>query len=77
MVFDTTGIKGVGYAPDIPMGLAFSNNFVFADSLGGLGGCRWIGNSSSKNLYDLLLTVLDRHFQVVRTFVAGAQVWPA
>lgn len=37
-VFDSTSVAGTGYAPDIPMGLAFSNNFVFPDSLAGTLG---------------------------------------
>ncbi len=37
-VFDSTSVAGTGYAPDIPMGLAFSKNFVFPDSLAGTLG---------------------------------------
>jgi hypothetical protein len=37
-VYDSTRVAGVGYAPDIPMGLAFSKNFVFPDSLAGTLG---------------------------------------
>jgi hypothetical protein len=37
-VFDSTAMTGVGYAPDIPVGLAFSSNFAFPDSLVGTLG---------------------------------------
>ncbi len=37
-VFDSTSVAGLGYAPDIPVGLAFSSNFVFPDSLAGTLG---------------------------------------
>ncbi|MBS1536892.1 MAG: choice-of-anchor D domain-containing protein [Bacteroidetes bacterium] len=37
-VFDSTSVAGMGYAPDVPMGLAFSKNFIFPDSLAGTLG---------------------------------------
>ncbi|MBK9246834.1 MAG: choice-of-anchor D domain-containing protein [Ignavibacteria bacterium] len=37
-VYDSTAMAGVGYAPDIPVGLAFSQNFIIPDSLSGTLG---------------------------------------
>lgn len=37
-VVDSTSMAGIGYAPDIPVGLAFSKNFTLPDSLAGTLG---------------------------------------